>query len=255
MPASPTTDHLKDAKRWLRHVPLATRLLRPRTMRRALALLPAVFGARGTPTEVRMPGIATPLVLRARTSDVLVAVQILLLDELDVPALRAPQLIVDAGANIGLSAITLASRWPDATIVCLEIDPANLALLRRNTSAWPRIQVVPKGLWRRAARLRVEDETAASWAFRVVEDPNGPIPGIGVTELLAELGRDRIDLMKVDIEGAEHEVFDTDDGRVAGPGGRAARGTARGPPAGLQRGRPPPARARPGSRSARRAST
>jgi predicted RNA methylase len=120
--------------------------------------------------------VATSFVLRARTSDVLVAVQILLLEELDVPALRTPQLIIDAGANIGLSAITLASRWPDATIVCLEIDPANLELLRRNTSAWPRIQVVPKGLWRRAARLKVEDASAASWAFRVVEDPAGRFP-------------------------------------------------------------------------------
>jgi hypothetical protein len=34
--------------------------------------------------------------------------------------------------------------------------------------------------------------------------------------LLEELGRDRIDLMKVDIEGAEHEVFDTDDGAWLG---------------------------------------
>ncbi|HEX5819270.1 MAG TPA: FkbM family methyltransferase [Gemmatimonadales bacterium] len=203
---------MTSAKRWLRHVPLVTRLLRPRSIRRGLALLPAVFGAKGRPVEIHVPGIATPLALRARTSDVLVAVQILLLDELDVPALRAPQLIVDAGANIGLSAITLASRWPDATIVCLEIDDANLELLRRNTRAWPQIRIVPKGLWRHAARLRVANEAAASWAFRVVEDPAGPIPGIGVGELLAELGRERIDLMKVDIEGAEHEVFDTDDG-------------------------------------------
>ena len=207
---------MKDARRWLRHVPLVTRLLRPRSIRRALALLPAVFAAKGRKVEIRVPGVATSFVLRARTSDVLVAVQILLLEELDVPALRTPQLIIDAGANIGLSAITLASRWPDATIVCLEIDPANLELLRRNTSAWPRIQVVPKGLWRRAARLKVEDASAASWAFRVVEDPAGPIPGIGVAELLEELGRDRIDLMKVDIEGAEHEVFDTDDGAWLG---------------------------------------
>jgi FkbM family methyltransferase len=203
---------MKDAKRWLRHLPLVTRLLRPGSIRRGLALLPAAVGTKGQPVEVRVPGIETPLVLRARTSDVLAAVQILLLDELDVPALRAPRLIIDAGANIGLSAITLANRWPEATIVCLEIDPANLELLRRNTSAWPRIQVMAKGLWRRAARLRVENEAAASWAFRVVEDANGPIPGIGVGELLTELGRDRIDLMKIDIEGAEHEVFDTDDG-------------------------------------------
>src|SRR5688500_943266 len=119
---------MKDARRWLRHLPLVTRLLRPGSIRRGLALLPAVVGTKGRPVEVRMPGIATPLVLRARTSDVLVAVQILLLDELDVPALRAPRLIIDAGANIGLSAITLANRWPEATIVCLEIDPANLEL-------------------------------------------------------------------------------------------------------------------------------
>jgi len=142
----------------------------------------------------------------------MVAIQLLLMDELTVPELGEATLIIDAGANIGLSALTFAHKWPGATIICLEVDDANLDVLRRNTAGFPGIRVVAAGLWRRSARLRISNPGAASWVFRVEEDEHGPIEGKGVAELLDEAGASRLDLLKVDIEGAETEVFGAEAG-------------------------------------------
>jgi len=193
--------------RWWRHLPLVLRALRPRSLHRAAKLLPAVLARSGREVRIDVPGWRAPVVLRARTSDVLVAVQILLLDELPLPPRGDVDLVIDAGANIGLSALTFAHRWPGASIVCLEVDDANLALLRRNTEPYPAIRVVPAGLWRRAARLRLANPGAPGWAIRVEEHEHGPIEAMGVDDLLDETGAARIDVLKVDIEGSEAEVF------------------------------------------------
>jgi FkbM family methyltransferase len=205
--ASPPATARQPRLRWWRHLPLAARLFRPRSIHRAIRLLPAVFAPAGREVRIEVPGWRTPVVLRARSSDVLVAVQSLLLDELPLPQTDDARLVIDAGANIGLSALTFAHRWPRATIVCLEVDDANLALLRRNTAGHPGIRVVPAGLWRQTARLRIANQGAPGWAIRVEEDPQGPIDARGVGSLLDEAGAERVDVLKVDIEGAEVEVF------------------------------------------------
>jgi FkbM family methyltransferase len=196
--------------RWWRHLAEVPRLLRPRSLHRGLKLLPAVLAPAGREVRIEVPGWKHPITLRARTSDVMVAIQLLLMDELAVPDVGEARLIVDAGANIGLSALTFAHKWPGATIVCLEVDDANLDLLRRNTAGFPGIRVVAAGLWRRSAALRIRNPDAPSWMFMVEEAEDGPIAGTGVAELLDAAGAARLDLLKVDIEGAETEVFGAD---------------------------------------------
>jgi FkbM family methyltransferase len=198
--------------RWWRHLAEVPRLLRPRSLHRAVKLLPAILAPAGREVRIEVPGWRESITLRARTSDVMVAIQLLLMDELAFPELGEARLIIDAGANIGLSALTFAHKWPSATIICLEVDDANLDMLRRNTAGFPGIRVVAAGLWRRSAGLRISNPDAASWVFRVEEDEHGPIKGKGVAELLDEVGASRLDLLKVDIEGAETEVFGAEAG-------------------------------------------
>jgi len=213
MTSSSPADIRQPRLRWWRHLPLALRALRPRSLHRAVKLLPAVVAPRGRAVRIDVPGRRAPVVLRARTSDVLVAVQILLLDELPLSALGDDAgLVIDAGANIGLSALTFAHRWPAARIVCLEVDDANLELLCRNTAGCAGIRVLRAGLWRRSARLRLANPGAPSWAIRVEEDELGPIEALGVDDLLADSGAARIDVLKVDIEGSEAEVFGPESG-------------------------------------------
>lgn len=168
--------------------------------------------------SVNVPGLKYPVFLRAHSSDIECFCQIFCRKELKNEIENPVRYIVDAGANIGLSSVFLANKYPNAAIDALEVSSKNLEILKLNANPYPNIHIVPKGLWGRSAMLRISNPSAEPWAFQVEEtyksDTQG-IPAIGIKELL-EIRRSKkevdpiIDLLKVDIEGAEINVFDID---------------------------------------------
>jgi FkbM family methyltransferase len=167
---------------------------------------------RGRTIPVRVPGLPAPIWLRAQTTDVRVFDQLFIRTELALALRDAPASIVDAGANIGLAALWLARRYPGARIVALEVEAGNYAMLQRNTAAYPNIEARQVGLWSRPATLAVAAGDAGEggeWGFVVTEvppDTPGAIPATDVASLVDGFGG-RIDLLKIDIEGSEVEVF------------------------------------------------
>jgi len=160
--------------------------------------------------SVHVPGLRHAVWLRAGTSDVEAFCQLFAHREMDFYTASSPRYLIDAGANIGMTSIHLANRFPAAAIDALEVDPENIKLLKRNAAPYPNIRVIEKGLWHRSAILKVLNPEASSWAFKVGEaEPNeaGALPALGVQDLLRESGFERIDLLKIDIEGAERDVF------------------------------------------------
>lgn len=160
------------------------------------------------------PGLRAPVRLRPGTSDLDVYHQVFEWAEYDID-IRDPKIIVDAGANIGLAAAFFSARYPQARILAIEPDPGNVAVLKLNTRPYPNVEVVEAGLWGRRARLRIENPDDAPWMFRVVET-DGPdsIEALSVPDLMEHLATDCIDVLKMDIEGSEREVFTSADGWI-----------------------------------------
>lgn len=170
--------------------------------------------APGTRFRLSVPDLSHPVTLRAGGSDLRIFKQIYLRGELDFPLPDAPVYIVDAGANIGLSAVCFAARFPEARVVALEVDAANFALLEENARPYGgRITPLRLALWSGRGRVAITNPGDEAWAFRVAELAGSPagagdaVDAIGVTGLLEQLGLPRVDLLKLDIEGAELEVF------------------------------------------------
>ncbi len=168
----------------------------------------------GKPTgelhEFLIPGLKHPIALRVNTSDFEVFHRIFIDGELDFDLRKVPTRIVDAGANIGLASLYLLSRFPHARILALEIEDSNFALLRRNTSAYPNVTCLKMALWSGAARLGIANPTDEHWMFRVTpaaSDDAGGVPAVGVKDLMELFEGKHIDLLKIDIEGAEKQVF------------------------------------------------
>lgn len=171
----------------------------------ALALMS--FGRR--PVKVHLPELREPLSIRPRTSDKLVFEQIFLRDEYDIETDFHPRLIVDAGANVGYASIYFASRWPDARIIAIEPDRTNFAVLKNNLIAYPSVHAIQAAVWSRHEMLSLQTGSEA-WSSRVGPASDGDVQlvgGITLDEVLARTNATELDLLKLDVEGAECELF------------------------------------------------
>jgi FkbM family methyltransferase len=178
-------------------------------LRMAVAYARESCAGKGTFLRIRPPGAVHPVKLRARTSDIEVFEQIFGRREMEFPLIAEPKIIVDAGANIGLASIALALRYPRAKIFALELDESNHRMLVENIKSYPAITAIHCALWSHSTHLKIENPGADSWAFRGAEapDPSVGVEAVGLSDLMARFSLDRIDLLKLDIEGGELEVL------------------------------------------------
>ncbi len=123
--------------------------------------------------------------------------------------------VIDCGANIGLSALYFAQRFPQARILAVEPDPDNFAQMLKNVNSCDRIVPVHAAVWGAEEYLRITNPGAASWSFRVdaiVSHEEGDadglrVPGVTIDGLMREYDIQAIDLLKLDVEGAEHNIL------------------------------------------------
>jgi FkbM family methyltransferase len=126
------------------------------------------------------------------------------------------QRIVDAGGSTGLFALASAIRFPEAKIDVFEPSPRQQTMIRRNASknsVTERIQVYPLGLWNEPARLAFRTHGSISSLQKVtMMDPAMPFEEtVEVVTLDAWAAKEKIealDLIKMDIEGAEIEALE-----------------------------------------------
>ena len=128
------------------------------------------------------------------------------------PSLLPPdnaRVVVDCGANIGITSLFLAARYPGATILSVEPHPENFALLKTNVSQVSRILPIcacVTGTSQSAVRFTTHQP---AWGNRIATDDHGVlVPAITIEELCKQNGIEKIDLLKFDIEGAEEQVLE-----------------------------------------------
>jgi len=164
---------------------------------------------------VEIAGVRHPVHLRVRTADVSLCQQILLDAQYDSTFSIRPRVIVDAGANIGLASIYYANRYPDAKIIAIEPEPSNYEMLRKNVALYPNVVPIQAALWNKKKLLSGSPIVTGHHAYQVREEQElddeehcGTVRGLSLRELMTDLGIQQIDLLKVDIEGSEKEVFE-----------------------------------------------
>jgi FkbM family methyltransferase len=132
-----------------------------------------------------------------------------------VTDLPAPELILDLGANVGYASAYFLNRYPSARVVAVEPDPETGALCRRNLAPYGfRAHVGAGAAWPETAPLvlmRGSFGDGREWATQVRERSVGEagrrVQGWDVGSLIGMAGAPRVDLLKVDIERSELELF------------------------------------------------
>ena len=122
--------------------------------------------------------------------------------------LPSPRLIWDLGANIGLTMRQMATAFPNARIVGVELDPTNIELARRNLApVAERTEIVEGAVWPEHGTLSYGlPDGEAEDSFRVGEPGAGTAAAVTLDELRDRFGAP--DYVKMDIEGAERDVLE-----------------------------------------------
>jgi FkbM family methyltransferase len=129
--------------------------------------------------------------------------------------------ILDLGANIGFATTYLCARYPNAKVFAVEPNAGNLELFVHNTrelSASGRCRSSQLAAWSETMLLRLEmTDPLAFDSCRTsdleeasMQDDCEEVLGVSIAELFRRTGFPRIDLVKIDIEGAECQVFKGD---------------------------------------------
>lgn len=170
-------------------------------------------GTKGHLAAIAIPGWRQPIYMRECTSDALVFWQVFAEAQGFFPVDGTPRFLIDAGANVGLVSVCLANRFPESRIVALEIEDENFRMLEKNCASYPQITPMHMGLWSRSGHIEVVNPEAESWGFQTRESSvwdGSSIPALSVMDVLARFSQARVDLLKIDIEGGEYELFTSD---------------------------------------------
>ncbi len=167
----------------------------------------------GSPTAaVSNPLAAYPLIVRTRTTDWSVYQQIF--EEVEyqcLPGDLSPVVIVDLGANVGYSSAYFLTRYPACSVIAVEPDADNFAAMERNLRAYgARVQTLLAAAWSSPGRLALRTDAfrgGGAWARQVQADNDGKIEAIDIDALMQRYRLPKISILKMDIEGAEVEVF------------------------------------------------
>jgi len=118
-------------------------------------------------------------------------------------ALGPAPYVLDVGANYGLATIALKGEHPDAEVVAFEADPAIADVAETNIRAagLDRVTLVRAAAWTAAGTMRFAAE--GSDAGRLGDEGGLEVPTVRLRDWV---DRD-VDLLKMDIEGAEVEVL------------------------------------------------
>ena len=168
----------------------------------------------GYPKEItaRPLCLSKPVSIRIRSTDFMVYNQVILEEQYGFELPFSPRIIVDGGANTGMASIYFANKYPNAKIIAVEAEASNFEVLLRNVQPYPTIAPMHAALWNRDGQIVVsapDPGTSAEWGFVTYEDGVGDkVRAITMENLMQEMGLTSIDLVKIDIEGAEQEVFE-----------------------------------------------
>jgi len=169
---------------------------------------------KATLIEVNVKGIKHPLTIRKIRADMQSFNNTFIDPYLEKKTyLSDAKFVIDAGANIGFTAVLFANWWPNCKIISIEPDKENYELALKNTAHYPNITVINAGLWNKEAKLRIEAGQEDGFVVREVNDNSIEVKdenlttGISIDYLLSTYNISQIDFLKMNIEGSEKEIF------------------------------------------------
>jgi FkbM family methyltransferase len=190
-----------------------SQLIRPISQGRISAFLFFFTAGAGRPWRFHMG----PLSFYARYRDWVALEEIALQQEYSFVASllhgKERPRVVDLGAHIGLFSLFVLDHFPSAVIHSVEASRETYDILRRNRKLNGRLawEVHWGAMWNQDGEISFDDEEKASTGHHIdfsgTTGRRSNVPAISLSTLLRERVKSDVDILKVDIEGAEEAVL------------------------------------------------
>ncbi len=178
---------------------------------RTLDSIKLYFNLNENTTEIFLPKLKRTIYLRKSTKDLETFGEIFIKSIYDIELPIYPYNIVDAGANIGLATLYFKRKYSNSNIVTIEIENDNIEMVHKNIKDLQNVTVEHKALYNSKSYFKIIDPYNATNSFQIKEvssNENFDIESITLDEILEKNNWETIDLLKIDIEGAEKELFE-----------------------------------------------
>lgn len=161
-------------------------------------------------SSIHPKGVKYPFKLRGGSSDINAFRQVFVYKEYNFQIPFEPQFIIDGGSNVGLASIHFTNQFPSAQIVSIEPELENFDLLKFNTKRYTKISPIKSGIWGKSTFLKIRDLGLGNWGYIVEEvdrEDNNTFKAISIGDIVKQFNKIEIDILKLDVEGAEKEIF------------------------------------------------
>ena len=125
--------------------------------------------------------------------------------------------IIDAGANVGYTAIYLSHFYKNMQLIALEPNKATFERLKMNMDLnnLDHVTLHQKGLWNKNTFLKADNSfrDKQAWSFRLEETSNEReklFEVVSMNSLLETNKLESVDFLKIDVEGGEKEIFNSE---------------------------------------------
>ncbi|WP_171047921.1 FkbM family methyltransferase [Pedobacter xixiisoli] len=164
--------------------------------------------------KLLLNGQKVDLNLRTYTGDIDIFYEVFWAQCYQVPAsLKVKQYstIVDLGANIGLASIYFKSKYPEANVYAVEMETDNYVQLKKNVQQFKNTYPIFGAIYDETTNIKISN-TELAYNFKIEVDIEKEIDAITVAtltmpDLIADHQIKEIDLLKIDIEGAEQRLL------------------------------------------------
>jgi FkbM family methyltransferase len=142
-------------------------------------------------------------------SEMVLLQEILLDGEYEFVQATRPDIILDLGANVGISVLWFRARYPGSRIIAVEPDPRTYRKLVRAFGGDSSVHCVAAAITERTEPVAFTS-SPLSWGSHIAtacDTATTTVSGLTLDELCDQYAPAQIDLIKMDIEGMEWQVL------------------------------------------------
>ena len=127
-----------------------------------------------------------------------------------------PNIIFDIGANIGIESIRFRRLFPFAKIISIEANKENYEILEKNLNSDKNILTLNIAVWNEKTKLKLKKfslENSEEFSYEKfnntkINEEQEIVDADTIKNICDNLSIPDIDILKIDVEGAENFIFD-----------------------------------------------